>query len=47
MTEHTATVPTPVVADRAVGAVLGSAAGDALGAHYEFGSPLPPARQST
>jgi ADP-ribosyl-[dinitrogen reductase] hydrolase len=28
-------------ADRAVGAVLGSAAGDALGAGYEFGPPLP------
>lgn len=27
--------------DRAVGAVLGSAAGDALGAGYEFGPPLP------
>jgi ADP-ribosylglycohydrolase len=41
MTEQTAPVPDPVVADRAVGAVLGSAAGDALGAHYEFGPPLP------
>jgi ADP-ribosyl-[dinitrogen reductase] hydrolase len=27
--------------DRAVGAILGSAAGDALGASYEFGPPLP------
>ena len=27
--------------DRAVGAVLGSAAGDALGSQYEFGEPLP------
>ena len=41
MTEHTPTIPTPVAADRAVGAVLGSAAGDALGAHFEFGPPLP------
>lgn len=41
MIEQTASVPAPVVADRAVGAVLGSAAGDALGAHYEFGPPLP------
>ncbi|QWS34905.1 ADP-ribosylglycohydrolase family protein [Curtobacterium aetherium] len=35
MTEHTA------ILDRAVGAVLGSAAGDALGAGYEFGPPVP------
>lgn len=41
MTEQNVTVPTPVAADRAVGAVLGSAAGDALGAHYEFGPALP------
>lgn len=27
--------------DRAYGAVVGSAAGDALGSHYEFGPPLP------
>ena len=27
--------------DRAVGAVLASAAGDALGSQYEFGPPLP------
>lgn len=34
---------TPAQLDRAVGAVLGSAVGDALGAGYEFGSaPLPP-----
>ncbi|MCM0639523.1 ADP-ribosylglycohydrolase family protein [Cellulomonas wangsupingiae] len=33
--------PTPVQIDRAVGALLGSAAGDALGAGYEFGPPLP------
>ena len=33
------TAPAPVRADRAVGAVLGSAAGDALGAGYEFGPP--------
>lgn len=32
---------TPVQIDRAVGALLGSAAGDALGAGYEFGPPLP------
>ncbi|UZN03032.1 ADP-ribosylglycohydrolase family protein [Cellulomonas sp. S1-8] len=32
---------TPAQLDRAVGAVLGSAAGDALGAGYEFGPPLP------
>lgn len=41
MTEKTASLPAPVVADRAVGTVLGSAAGDALGAHYEFGPSLP------
>lgn len=41
MTEHIGTLPVPVLADRAVGAVPGSAAGDALGAHYEFGPPLP------
>ena len=41
MTEQTEPVPAPVVADRAVGAVLGSASGDALGAHYEFGPSLP------
>ncbi|GAA1494944.1 ADP-ribosylglycohydrolase family protein [Curtobacterium herbarum] len=35
MTEHT------TILDRAVGAVLGSAAGDALGAGYEFGPPVP------
>jgi ADP-ribosyl-[dinitrogen reductase] hydrolase len=29
------------ILDRAVGAVLGSAAGDALGAGYEFGPPVP------
>ena len=33
-------VPEAVVADRAVGAVVASAAGDALGAGYEFGPPL-------
>ncbi|MCC2314162.1 ADP-ribosylglycohydrolase family protein [Cellulomonas xiejunii] len=32
---------TSVHVDRAVGAVLGAAAGDALGAGYEFGPPLP------
>jgi len=32
----------PVIADRACGVVLASAAGDALGAGYEFGPPLPP-----
>lgn len=31
-----------VSTDRAVGTVLGSACGDALGAGYEFGDPLPP-----
>lgn len=41
MIEQPASVPAPVVADRAVGAVLCSAAGDALGAHYEFGPSLP------
>ncbi|NII40218.1 ADP-ribosylglycohydrolase [Curtobacterium flaccumfaciens] len=35
MTEHTS------ILDRAVGAVVGSAAGDALGAGYEFGPPVP------
>lgn len=35
MPEHT------TILDRAVGAVLGSAAGDALGAGYEFGPPVP------
>ncbi|PZF66701.1 ADP-ribosylglycohydrolase family protein [Curtobacterium sp. MCPF17_047] len=35
MNEHT------TILDRAVGAVLGSAAGDALGAGYEFGPPVP------
>lgn len=43
-TDHTSTdtdtpVPAPVRADRAAGAVLASAAGDALGAGYEFGPP--------
>lgn len=33
-------VPAAVQADRAVGAVVASAAGDALGAGYEFGPPL-------
>ena len=33
--------PTPIQIDRAVGTLLGSAAGDALGAGYEFGPPLP------
>lgn len=32
---------TPEQVDRAVGAILGSAAGDALGAGYEFGPPVP------
>ncbi len=36
------TVPHPVIADRAAGVVVMSAAGDALGAGYEFGPPLPP-----
>lgn len=39
------TQPTPppaVVADRSAGVVVASAAGDALGAGYEFGPPLPP-----
>ncbi len=35
------TVPNPVWGDRSVGVVLGSAAGDALGAGYEFGPALP------
>lgn len=35
-----ASVPPPVQADRAVGVIVGSAAGDALGAGYEFGPPL-------
>ena len=30
---------TPTQLDRAVGALLGTAAGDALGAAYEFGPP--------
>jgi ADP-ribosyl-[dinitrogen reductase] hydrolase len=34
----------PAVLDRAVGAVVASAAGDALGAPYEFGPPRPDAR---
>jgi ADP-ribosylglycohydrolase len=34
----------PAVLDRAVGAVVASAAGDALGAPYEFGPPRPEAR---
>ena len=32
---------TPAQTDRAVGALLGSTAGDALGAGYEFGPALP------
>lgn len=40
-TEPDVDPPTDTVLDRAVGAVLGSAAGDALGAGYEFGPPLP------
>ena len=35
-------VPPAVLADRRVGVVVASAAGDALGAGYEFGPPLPP-----
>jgi ADP-ribosyl-[dinitrogen reductase] hydrolase len=35
------TKPTTAQLDRAVGALLGTAAGDALGAGYEFGPPLP------
>src|SRR3954463_13623858 len=35
---------TPVTIDRAAGAVLASAVGDALGAPYEFGAPDPTAR---
>lgn len=35
------TTPPRVVTDRHVGAVLAAAAGDALGAGYEFGPPLP------
>src|SRR6476660_3895118 len=35
---------TPAQLDRAVGALLGTAASDALGAPYEFGSPRPPTR---
>lgn len=37
--EHPASPPA-VIADRGVGAVVASAAGDALGAGYEFGPPL-------
>ncbi|WP_368026777.1 ADP-ribosylglycohydrolase family protein [Mycobacterium simiae] len=33
---------TPAQIDRAVGALLGTAAGDALGAPYEFGPPRGP-----
>jgi ADP-ribosylglycohydrolase len=33
---------TPAQLDRAVGALLGTAAGDALGAPYEFGPPRGP-----
>lgn len=35
----------PLQVDRAVGALLGTAAGDALGAKYEFGPPLPDTQQ--
>lgn len=35
---------TPAQIDRAVGVLLGTAAGDALGAGYEFGPPLPASR---
>lgn len=35
------TASTPISTDRAAGALLGLAAGDALGAGYEFGDPLP------
>lgn len=35
--------PAAVMADRSAGVVVASAAGDALGAGYEFGPPLPPA----
>ncbi len=38
---HRADVPGAVAADRAAGVVLASAAGDALGAGYEFGPPRP------
>ena len=31
---------TPAQQDRAIGAVVGTAAGDAVGAGYEFGPPL-------
>ena len=34
--------PTAVQADRSIGVVVGSAAGDSLGAGYEFGPPLRP-----
>ncbi|TFH72153.1 ADP-ribosylglycohydrolase family protein [Cellulomonas sp. HD19AZ1] len=40
-TRPTDAAPTDAVLDRAAGAVIGSAAGDALGAGYEFGPPLP------
>ena len=36
------TIPAPVRADRAAGVVVGSAAGDALGAGFEFSAPLDP-----
>jgi ADP-ribosylglycohydrolase len=39
----TAITWTPAASDRAVGAALASAAGDALGAPYEFGQPWPAA----
>ena len=35
-------IMTPAQLDRAVGALLGTAAGDALGAAYEFGPPRGP-----
>ncbi len=35
------TATTPISTDRAAGVLLGLAAGDALGAGYEFGDPLP------
>jgi len=37
----TSSTPTPVSIDRAAGVLLGLASGDALGAGYEFGPPLP------